>query len=787
MNHRIAGLREASLNAINRISIERARLITEFYNLPETSGLPIPVQRGKALMYLMQNKALYIGSDELIVGERGPDPKAVPTYPEVCVHSMQDLEMLDGRPKVSYKVDDKSRSLYQETIIPFWTGRAVRDRMFRALPQEWKDAYSAGIFTEFMEQRAPGHTVAGEKVFRKGMLDLMADIDDSMARLDYLNDDEALAKSEELQGMRFACEALMIYAGRYANAIEQLIITEKDPVRRDELLDLAAICRKVPAHAPETFHEALQHYWFIHLAVITELNPWDSFNPGRLDQHLLPFYNKGLADGSLTKEKAIEILQAFWIKFNNHPAPPKVGVTAQESNTYTDFCLINVGGVKADGSDAVNELSYLLLDVIEEMRLLQPSSMVQLSKRNPDQLIHRAAQIVKTGFGQPSIFNTDAIVQELIRQGKTPEDARRGGASGCVEAGAFGTEAYILTGYFNMPKILELTLNNGIDPLSGKQLGPQTGKPEDFKTYDEFLAAYQQMLKHFIDIKIGGSNVIESIWAKQMPAPFLSSIIDDCITNGVDYNAGGARYNSSYIQGVGLGTMTDCMTSIRHHVFDNKQFTMEQMLQMLKADFDGFDSELAVLLFDTPKYGNDDDAADRHVVEVFEAFFNVVDGRKSPRGATYRVEMLPTTCHIYFGSKIKALPDGRREGKPVSEGISPVQGADRNGPTAVIKSAAKFDQIKTGGTLLNQKFSPSFFKDEEAIRKIGQLVRTYFRMDGHHIQFNVVSADTLRKAQAHPERYSNLIVRVAGYSDYFNDLTPELQEEIICRTEQESD
>jgi formate C-acetyltransferase len=785
MNERISLLRQNSLDAVNRISGERAGLVTGFYRQPFVAALPVPVQRGMALKHIMQHKCLYLGQGELIAGERGPAPKAVPTYPEVCVHSLQDLDILDSRPKVSYKVDEETRALYRDEVIPFWSGRCVRDRMFKALPDTWKKAYQAGIFTEFMEQRAPGHTVAGEKVFGKGMNDLMADIDLALDKLDYLNDMEALTKAEELQGMRLACEALVVLAGRYATLIEAQIPVEKDPGRCDELLEMAAICRKVPANAPETFHEALQHYWFIHLGVITELNPWDSFNPGRLDQHLWPFYSREMAAGTLTREKAIELLQAFWIKFNNHPAPPKVGVTAQESNTYTDFCLINVGGVKADGSDAVNELSYLILDVIEEMRLLQPSSMVQLSKKNPDALIHRAIRIIRTGFGQPSVFNTDAIVQELMRQGKTPEVARRGGASGCVEAGAFGTEAYILTGYFNLPKILELTLNNGKDPLNGKQTGPQTGDPALFSAYDEFLKAFRKMLQHFVDIKIAGSNLIEKIWAIHMPVPFLSSIIDDCIANGRDYNAGGARYNTSYIQGVGLGTMTDCLTAIHEQVFWRKRYSMATLLKMLAANFEGYEDELAVLLYETPKYGNDDDLADVHAKEVFEAYFEAIDGRKSPRGATYRVEMLPTTCHVYFGSKIKALPDGRLAGKPLSEGISPVQGADRKGPTAVIKSAVKFDHIKTGGTLLNQKFSPDFFRDETAIVKLGQLVRAYFRMDGHHIQFNVVSADTLRKARQHPEVFSNLIVRVAGYSDYFNDLTPELQEEIICRTEQE--
>jgi len=787
MNTRIEILRHESLSAINRISPERADLITRFYSEPETAGFPVPVQRGMALLHLLQNKKLYIGKNELIVGERGPAPKEVPTYPEVCVHSLKDLEILDTRPKVSYKVDQETFRLYRDEIIPFWSGRSIRDRMFRMLPDEWKLAYSAGIFTEFMEQRAPGHTVAGEGVFSKGMNDLIREIDEAVARLDFLNDGKALSKSEELTGMRYACEALIVFAKRYAKALEELLTEEEDRDRQNELLDMISVCRKVPAQAPETFHEALQHYWFIHVGVITELNPWDSFNPGRLDQHLLPFYEKGLADGSLTREKAKELLQAFWIKFNNHPAPPKVGVTAQESNTYTDFCLINVGGLKADGTDATNELSFLILDVIEEMRLLQPGSMVQLSHKNPDRLIHRAARIIKTGFGQPSVFNTDAIVKELMRQGKTAEDARRGGASGCVEAGAFGTEAYILTGYFNMPKILELTLNNGVDPLTGIQLGPATGNPGDFRNIESLISAYRVMLQHFINIKISGSNLIEQIWAGQMPAPFLSAITEDCIVNGTDYNAGGARYNTSYIQGVGLGTMTDCFSSIRVNVFETKQFSMENLLIMMKEDFSGYDQELAQLIYKTPKYGNDDEAADRHVSDVFEAFFDAVDGRMSPRGATYRVEMLPTTCHVYFGSKVNALPDGRRAGKPLSEGISPVQGADRKGPTAVIKSASRFDQIRTGGTLLNQKFSPAFFKDDEAIRKIGHLVRAYFRLDGHHIQFNVINASTLRDAQANPEKYSNLIVRVAGYSDYFNDLTPELQEEIICRTEHENE
>ncbi len=783
INSRIHKQREMSLKAINRISAERAKLITEFYSQPATALLSVPMQRAGSLMHILANKAICINPYELIVGERGPAPKATPTYPEVCLHSLDDLEILNTRPKVSYKVDEEVREVYRSSIIPFWSGRTIRDRVFEMVTEEWKDAYTAGIFTEFQEQRAPGHTVTGPKLYRKGMLDLKQDIAQSMASINPLTDSHAFERMEELKAMSLAADAIVVFANRHAVALEQLAKEETDGVRKAELLEMARICRKVPAHAPETFHEMLQHYWFIHVGIITELNPWDSFNPGRLDQHLYPVYQKGIVEGTLTKEGAEELLQSFWVKFNNHPAPPKTGITARESNTYTDFALINLGGVKPDGSDAVNELSYLMLDVIEEMRILQPSSMVQLSKKNPDSFIHRAIKITKTGFGQPSIFNTDAIIQELVRQGKSLEDARNGGASGCVESGAFGTEAYWLTGYFNLPKVLEITLHNGVDPQTGKRLGPQTGDPRSFGSFEEVMAAFQIQLQHFVDIKIKGNCAIEQVYGSMLPAPFLSLFIDDCIANGKDYNAGGARYNSSYIQGVGLGSITDSLTSIRHNVFDHRLVTMEQLLSVLAADFNEADELRAKLVYETPKFGNDDDYADQHAVEVFNMLWTMIDGRPTARGGQFRLDMLPTTCHVYFGSVIGATPDGRLATKPLSEGISPVQGADRKGPTAVIKSVSKIDHIKTGGTLLNQKFAPEFFDGPESIAKVGQLVRTYFKLDGHHIQFNVVSAATLRDAQRHPENHADLIVRVAGYSDYFNDLTPELQEEIIRRTE----
>ena len=782
INDRIRNLRRQSVEAQASLSPERALLITELLQSGRLEGEAVPIQRARIFSHILANKHIAIHPGELIVGERGPAPKATPTYPEICLHSLDDLALLNERPKVPYTSDADMRRVYEEDIIPFWRGRTLRDRMFEQLPERWKTAYRAGVFTEFQEQRSPGHTVLGDKIYRKGFLNLKQEIAEAQSALDFYNDPQALDKREQLQAMEMAADALITFARRHARELTHLAAEAANPERAEELRAMAAICRKVPAHKPDTFWEALQYYWFVHVGVITELNPWDAFNPGRLDQHLYPFFRREIDSGTLTEARARELLQAFWIKFNNHPAPPKVGVTARESNTYVDFALINTGGLTPDGADAVNDLSYLILDVVEEMRLLQPSAMVQISKKNPDRFLKRALNIVKTGFGQPSIFNTDAIVQELVRQGKSLADARCGGASGCVESGAFGRECYILTGYFNLPKILELALNDGVDPLSGDRIGPPTGVADDFTCFEDLFAAFERQLAYFVDIKIMGNNIIERLNAKYMPVPFLSLLIDDCIANGRDYNAGGARYNTSYIQGVGLGTLTDSLSSLKYNVFERRLLSMPEMGKLLAGDFKDDEALRRRIADETPRYGNDDDAADDLMRAVFEAYYRAIDGRPNTKGGVYRINLLPTTVHVYFGSKLGATPDGRKAGTPLSEGISPVQGADRRGPTAVLKSAGKIDHLRTGGTLLNQKFLPHILADDTGIDRLAQLVRSYFRMDGHHIQFNVVDAETLRKAQQTPDAYRDLIVRVAGYSDYFVDLTPELQEEIIQRT-----
>jgi formate C-acetyltransferase len=784
MNSRIAKLRQESFEKQPSISIERALLETEFYK--NNSGkYPLPVLRALCFKYICENKTLFIGDGELIVGERGPAPKAVPTFPELTCHSAEDLRILNDRAMTSYRVAEEDIATYESKVIPYWQGRSMRDRIFSKIPDDWRRAYEAGLFTEFMEQRAPGHTALDGTIYTMGMVDFKNRIADRISRLDFHGDPEASDKAEQLQAMDISCDAAILFAERHADLAESMASTEKSAERRAELQKIAQICRRVPAHKPQTLHEALQMYWFVHLGTITELNGWDAMTPGHLDIHLRPFYEKDLADGILDREAAKELLSCLWIKVNNHTAPPKVGVTAKESGTYNDFTQINLGGLDAAGHDGCNEVSYICLEVSDELHLLQPQPSVHISSKTPDRFLKAATRVIRKGYGYPSVFNTDAVIMEQLRVGKSVEDAREGGTSGCIETGAFGKEAYILTGYLNIPKILEVTLNNGADQLTGKMITIETGDPNSFTSFDQLYEAFTRQLEYVVNLKVRVNNYIERMYARYSPAPFLSVVIHDCIEQGRDYYNGGPRYNTNYIQCCGIGTVTDSLSAIKSHVFEDGKVTMEKLLGALKNNFKD-DEPLRLRLWNkTPFYGNDDDRADDIMKRVYSSLFDTIDGQPNTKGTQYHLNMLSTTCHVYFGKMLGASANGRFAHLPESDGTSPSHGADRNGPTAVIKSLSKMDQLKSGGTLLNQRFLPSVLATDRDLDKLGSLVRTYFTLGGHHIQFNVVDTKTLREAQQHPDEYRNLLVRVAGYSDYFIDLDKEHQEEIITRTEQE--
>ena len=784
MNERIQRLRDESFYAHPSICIERAVLTTEFYR--EHDGkLPMPVLRASNFKYICENKSLYMGPEELIVGERGKTPKAVSTFPELTCHSRQDLEILNTRKQQNYTVASEDIDKYEEFVEPFWRGRCMRDRLFERMPEDWTLLYEAGTFTEFGEQRALGHTALDDLIYTKGALDLKQDIADARAKLDFINDPEATAKDEQLQGMSISCDAVVAFAERHAKLAEEKAAAETDPKRKAELLKIADVCHRVPAHAPRDFWEAVQMYWFVHLGTITELNGWDAMSPGHLDQHLAPFYAKGIADGTLTRESAKELLSCLWVKVNNTPAPPKVGVTAAESGTYNDFTNINLAGLKADGSDGSSEVTYICLEIFDELRLLQPQGNIQVSERTPDNVLRAAARVFRNGMGYPSMFNADMVIQEQMRVGKTLEDARQGGTSGCIETGCAGKEAYLLHGYLNVPKLLEYTLSNGVDLLTGKQVSIKTGDISTFKTFDDLYEAFEKQMDYAVSTKVKVDNYLRYQYATKMAATFLSVVIRDCIQKGKDYYNGGPRYNSDYIQCCGIGTITDSFSAIKKHVFEDGTYTLQQLVDAIKNNWEGQEAMRLTLWNKTPFFGNDDDYADNIMKVVYNSLFKMIDGRHSILGPTYHLNMLSTTCHNYFGQKLAATPNGRFSGMPESDGTSPSHGADRNGPTAVIKSLAKMDQVKSGGTLLNQRFLPSVLAGEQGIEAVKNLIRSYFKLGGHHIQFNVVDEETLRDAQAHPDNYRGLLVRVAGYSDYFVDLDNYQQEEIIARNAQE--
>ena len=790
MNDRIKRLRHQSETTQPYVDMERALIETETYKRYE-GAVSTPELRGLVLRDYFSKKTIRIEPGELIVGEKGRGPQAAPTFPELCCHTLEDMHNMNDRETVNFKVTEDDLRAQAEIVIPYWEHRSSREKIMANQTREWKDAFEAGIFTEFYEQRAGGHTCLGsDRGISHGFAEIKQEIQDALDALDFMEDEQATAKMHELKGMLYAIEAPTTLANRYAELADaqaaSLEAAGDDPVRASELRQIAENCRVVATDRPKTYWQWLQRYWFIHLAITTETNPWDAYTPGRLDQHLIPYYKADVAAGILDREHALELLECLWVKFNNQPAPPKVGVTLKESGTYSDFANINTGGITPDGKNGVNDVSYIILDCMDEMLFIQPNSNVQISRKTPDKFLKKACEVARRGWGQPAFYNTEELIDEMLTAGKSLADARRGGSSGCVETGCWGYEAYPLTGYFNLPKILEVTLNDGVDPMSGKQIGLKTGDPRSFASFDELFDAYKRQVKYFADIKVRGSNVNTRLCAEANPVPFMSIVTEDCIRNGRDYNDGGARYNTTYLQGVGIGSITDALSSLKYNVYDKHVCTMDEMLDALAHNYEG---ERYQLLYNkvtrkTPKFGNDDEYADTIMRAVFDYFHDIITGRNNMRNGQWRIDMLPTTCHIYFGEVTGASPSGRKAGEPVSDGISPERSADVNGPTAVVKSCAKMDHAATGGTLLNQKFTPSSIAGEKGIDNLSNLVRSYFDMDGHHIQFNVIDRETLLDAQKHPESYKDLIVRVAGFSEKWCNLGTELQNEIINRTEQ---
>jgi trans-4-hydroxy-L-proline dehydratase len=747
----------------------------------ETEGDPLPVRRAKMLVRILRDHPIVIQDGEVIVGTKTRKPRGSPVFPEInCAWVERDLDRLSSRANTPFFVSDETKQALRDQVFPYWKGRQVADRLMESVPRELWRADDRGVLYHYFRSRTIGHINAGyEKVLAKGFDGIAAD---ARAVLASLPDDSATAaKHEFLASVLLVCDGVIAFARRHADAVRRLARDERSESRHRELVAMADVCDRVPAAPARTLHEALQSMWFTHLVLNLETDG-HAFGPGRFDQYLYPHYRQSIDSGEVTQDQAQELLDLMWVKFDEITLAKDSG-EAQTSSSYPEFQNLNIGGLTRDGGDATNELSYMCLTALDHTRLPQPGLSAQVSARTSSRFLLRCCELLRLGLGMPAMFNSDVLVLGMVNRGKTLEDARASSLNGCVACFCDGKDRMASSGYFNLAKCLELALNDGRDRLTGERLGPSTGDPRSFASFDEVLLAFHAQVAHFVDEKVRYDNIVRGAYAAHCPVPFTSAVIDDCVAQATDWHAGGSRYKIATMSGVAVGTVADALSAIRTHVFERRTVSMPRLVDALDANWEGFEVLREALVNKTPQYGNDDDRADGLAALTEQIFCSEVESHHDVQGARYWVDLLPTTSHVALGEVTGATPDGRCAGTPLSEGVSAVQGHDRRGPTAAAASVAKLDHARTNGTLLNMRIDPACLKTTDDLRKLAGLIRGYFDQGGHHVQFNVVDRDVLHDAMAHPESHRDLMVRVAGYSDYFVLLSPEIQREILSRTE----
>jgi trans-4-hydroxy-L-proline dehydratase len=780
LSDRLQNLLDAFHAAKPEVFAQRAVLATQGY--AETEGQPMLLRRARMMEKILGGVQVLIRDRELIVGCKTPTILGSPLYPEVaCDWIEEELDTISGREYVPFHVSEETKHILRTEVFDYWRGKQVNNRIMDVLPKDIVQATDEGLFFHYFLNRTIGHiTVDYERVINRGFLELKHEIEAEFASVD-LGAPGGLKKYYLLQAMSIGCDAAIHFADRYADEAERLAKQENSPERRAELLGIAAVCRHVPAHPATSFREALQSFWFVHLMLNLETNSY-AIGPGRFDQYIYPYYRNDIDAGRLTPGQAMELLGCLWIKFNELTVV-KEGGTAKASTTYNDFQNLNLAGQTPDGQDATNELSYLCLDVSGALKLPQPQVSVLISEKTPDQFLRKACQVISLGFGMPSVFNEDEKTAALLHKGKSLVDARRGGINGCVEPVVQGKDMMASSGYFNLPKCLELALNDGVNPITGSQLGPRTGDPNRFETFNHLMEAFRKQVEHGVGMKAVYDGIARQTYAEFCPVPFTSLFISDCMEKGLDYHDGGAHYNLPLMCGVGTGTMADSLAALKKVIYDDQDVTLPELLQALNDNFEGHQQLRQLLLNRVPKWGNGDDYVDSLAHQVVDLFTDELEKHCNEQGERYSANMIPTTTHIWFGDLTGATPDGRLAHAPQSDGISPAHGMDQEGPTALLLSMSRLNHERCSGTLLNMKFHPSALNSENKLDKFSNLIRTYFKLGGHHIQFNVISAETLLAAQHQPNDYRNVIIRVAGYSDYFVRLSKDTQDEIISRTE----
>jgi formate C-acetyltransferase len=760
---------------------ERAVLITQSYK--ETEALPMVVRRAKALEKILSGMSIFIQDGELLVGNQAGKPRSAPIFPEFsCKWVEAELDRLEKRTADVFLISEDAKAKLRQAFA-YWDGKTTNEYAAALMPPEALEAHNDVVYTvgNYFYNGVGHISVDYAKALGQGLSGVVAEARKALDKLDFA-DARQLKKRHFLESVIIANTAVIAFAARFADLAEQQAAACKDPIRADELKEIARICRKVPAHPAETFHEALQAFWFVHLVIQIESNG-HSISPMRFDQYMYPYYAR--EKERLLPEKAQELLDQLWIKF------AELNKVRDENSTmafagYPMFMNLIVGGQHRDGSDATNDLSFLCLQAAANTKLYAPSLSIRIHEGTPPALYKKAAELSRLGMGYPAYYNDRVIIPALLARGLTREDARDYGIIGCVEPQVGGkTEGWHDAAFFNMGKVVELALNDGVDKRTGKQIGPKTGSLESFTSFDDVLASYKAQTAYFVKLMAAADNAVDMAHAERCPLPFLSSLVADCIASGKSLQEGGAHYNFTGPQGVGVANAGDCLTAIKKLVFDDKALTLAELRQALDSDFAGREDLRQMLLNRAPKYGNDDDYADAIAKEAALTYCNEVNRYTNPRGGKFQPGLYPASANVPLGSVVAATPDGRKAWSPLADGVSPISGCDTCGPTASVLSVAKLDhEIASNGTLLNQKFHPSALEGDKGLDNLKAVTETYFQNGGFHVQYNVISRDTLLDAQAHPDDYKGLVVRVAGYSAFFTALDRSLQNDIIARTEQ---
>jgi formate C-acetyltransferase len=770
---RIGRLRTAMLAEERVVSADQARITTRAY--AEHAGEPVIVRRALALAAALRELPIAITPGELIVGNRTPTVRAGVITPEAGASWIsREIETLPTRPQDTFQVDDETIRVFREEVFPKWDGVSLEDVIRQRYGAEIDEI--AKVVKINQKDHAQGHIAPN-------VASWLADGPAGLAREAALRGAAATgAQADFYRAVEITMAGVQDFLQRYADLAERLA-ADADPADAADLRDVAAVTRRLAFHPAATFHEAVQSLWVLFVVLHTESNA-SSFSPGRLDVALRPYYEAGLADGTLSPERALELIECLFLKFNQIVYLRN----AHSAKYFAGFPIgfnIAVGGQDAHGDDVANDLSFLFLQAQKHLGLPQPNLSVRLHKGTDEALLTQAVRVVARGSGMPQFFNDASVIPALEAVGIGHTDALDYAIVGCVELTTQGNNlGWSDAAMFNLNKALELTLTGGVDLLTGERIGPDFGSLVDYATWDDLSAAFAKTIDHYIGKMISACEVVERAHMDVLPTAFLSAVIDDCLANGTDVTAGGAKYNLSGIQMIQVASLADSLAALKKLVFDEETISRETMLAALAADFEGYEIEQALLLNKAPKYGNDIAYVDDLGEQWAGYFASRLAGYTNVRGGRYHTGMYTVSAHVPMGQNVGASPDGRKAATPLADGgLSPVYGRDMAGPTAVLQSVSRMsNEYTSNGGLLNLKFLPEFFDTETNVDKFAQFLRAFVELEVPHVQFNVVRREDLIAAKANPEQYRSLTIRVAGYTAYFTELSGDLQDEIIART-----